>query len=169
MIIAILIIITVYSIIYIFFDIFPIIFVLFSLRSRQYYLRFSLYNFFSLISYLVFALIISFYLDTPFLLFRYRHLRTQSTYLCIVSIYSLTTYPSSLSRFLLFFLIVSPLEFHCYQSTRAQTSERVRKPTNRRFCPLDLTIELKHIFSLSHFRFPASASSVSTRGNRGYF
>lgn len=105
----------------------------------------------------------------PFLLFRYRHLRTQSTYPCIVSIYSLTTYPSSLSRFLLFFLIVSPLEFHCYQSTRAQTSERVRKPTNRRSCPLDLTIELKHIFFLSHFRFPASASSVSTRGNRGYF
>lgn len=141
-----------------------------SLRAlAYYYLRFSLYNFFSLISYLVFTLIISFYLDTLFLLFRYRHLRTQSTYLCIVSIYSLTTYPSSLSRFLLFFLIVSPLEFHCYQSTRAQTSERVRRPTNRRSCPLDLTIELKHIFFLSHFRFPASASSVSTRGNRGYF
>lgn len=66
MIIAILIIITVYFIIYIFFDTFSIIFVLFPLRSRQYYLRFSLYNFFSLISYLVFALIISFYLDTPF-------------------------------------------------------------------------------------------------------
>lgn len=66
MIIAILIIITVYFLIYIFFDIFSITFVLFSLRSRQYYLRFSLYNFFSLISYLVFASIISFYLDTLF-------------------------------------------------------------------------------------------------------
>lgn len=169
MIIAILIIITVYFIIYIFFDIFSIIFVLFSLRSRL--LLFEILFVQLLFSYIISGIHIDYFFLSryPFLLFRYRHLRTQSTYLCIVSIYSLTTYPSSLSRFLLFFLIVSPLEFHCYQSTRAQTSERVRKPTNRRSCPLDLTIELKHIFFLSHFRFPASASSVSTRGNRGYF
>lgn len=170
MIIAILIIITVYSIIYIFFDIFSIIFVLFSLRSRQYYLRFSLYNFFSLISYLVFALIISFCLHTPFFIIPI----SPSAYTIYISMYCIYLFFNHIS---IFFISFSPFLPHrispwipllpIYTRANVGTSSQTDKPT---ILPVRSHNRIEtHLFSLSHFRFPASASSVSTRGNRGYF
>lgn len=143
--IAILIIITVYFIIYIFFDIFSII--LFSLRSRL--LLFEILFVQLLFSYIISGIHIDYFFLSryPFLLFRYRHLRTQSMY-CIYLFFN---------HISIFFISFSPFLPHrispwipllpIYTRANVGTSSQTDKPT---IVPVRSHNRIEtHLFSLS--------------------